>query len=177
MMKSISGVETIMEKDFYYVNKTTFQCSMDSQGFSTKPDLVIGQINNRIGRGIKSVNAENFDEFVAKVGRQGYTFCPATFKDGQRNIENFQEMQLFALDFDSGITFPEVKDRADKYNLPVLFAYKTFNSKENHNRFRVSFLNDVAIPDKKVAKTMLQALMTIFPEADRQCNDISRMYY
>ena len=57
------------------------------------------------------------------------------------------------------------------------FAYDTFSSTE-HNKFRVVFLNDASISNRKVAEAMQLAMGTIFPEADSSCyKDVSKMYF
>lgn len=81
-----------------------------------------------------------------------------------------------ALDFDGGIPFEDVRDRAEHYDLPILLAYDTYRSKA-HDRFRVVFLNDASVPDVRVARAMLTALHTAFPEADPQSKSAVQMYY
>ena len=159
------------------MNGTSFQCSMDSQGYKVKPSSEIGLINNRIGGLAKSVSQDNLKQFVTMVGNDGYAFSPATFQNGKRDKANFVQQQLFALDFDGGVSFEQVKDRSERYNLPMLFAYDTLSS-ENSNKFRVVYLNDASIPNKKTAEAMLKSLSIIFPETDKSCiNDVSRIYY
>lgn len=59
----------------------------------------------------------------------------------------------------------------------MVAAYETFSS-TNRDKFRVLFLNDVAITDRPVAEAMQFALSQIFPEADKSCiNDVSKMYF
>ena len=55
--------------------------------------------------------------------------------------------------------------------MPVLFAYDTLSSKE-HDKFRVVFLNDAAVSDRKVAEAMQLAMGEMFPEAD-----VSKLYF
>jgi len=159
--------------------------SLDRTGFQTKPKgREAGIINNRIGSSVEelSYNPESIKTFAEKVGNDGHTFCPATFKDGKRSQENFEQEQFIALDFDNKdqktkISFEEVKARADHYELPILFAYDTLSSTD-HDKFRVVFLNDVPMEHKKVAEAMQLAMGTIFPEADSTCyKDVSKMYY
>lgn len=141
-------------------------------------------INNRIGKSVHEVGLRPRDmwEFIDGISRDGYTFCPATFKNKERKKENFEQQQLIALDFDNKdpdnkVSFEDVKARAEHYDLPILFAYDTLSSK-NHDKFRVVFLNDISIPDRKVAEAMQLAMGTIFPEADQECvKDVSRMYF
>jgi len=154
------------------------ELSMDIMPYKSKPSgSEIGEISNRIAKRKTTINTPNeIKEIVKLISRQGYTFCPATFRNGKRNQDNFKQMQLIALDFDSGISLNEVLDRSKEYNLPVLFAYETLTS-VNQNKFRVVFQNDTPIIDKRLANITLNALMTIFPEADKTCEDIAKMFF
>lgn len=153
--------------------------SLDSKGYKSKPiGGEVGIINNRICKNDRVValeEIEDFKSFAEYVGRQGVTFCPATFHNEIRNVENFKEMQLLVLDFESGISLKDVVDRTKKYNIPMLMAYETLT--EGENRFRVLFKNNTSIDDKKLAKITLSSLLTMFPEADHKCNDISKMFF
>ena len=153
--------------------------SLDSVGYTSKPpDSEVGKISNRIGGAVQVLNCPaSYYEFVQKVGGQGYTFSPATFENGVRAQNNFQQMQLLVLDFDGAVSHKDIRDRAIKYKLPILFTYDTFSSEEGNERFRVVFLNDAPIEDKRGAKILKNALMTIFPETDKTDTDISKMYY
>ena len=157
--------------------------SLDNEGFWLKPtEKDVPRISQRIGRNVKELCPADIRKFAEKVGIDGHTFCPATFKNGMRNKENFEQQQFFALDFDNKnpdkkVSFQEIKEKADLYELPVLFAYNTLSSKD-HDKFRVVFLNDVAVPDRKVAEAMQRAMGDMFPEADPSCyNDVSKMYF
>ena len=157
--------------------------SYDRSPLFEKPDKkVAASINNRLGRSPITIADSSLREYVLDISLDGHTFCPATFKNRKRLKENFEQQQLFALDFDNkdaahSISFDDVKKRADNYELPVLFAYETLSS-ENQNKFRVVFLNDVSVDDIRVAKGMQLAVGTIFPEADSSCyKDPSKMYY
>lgn len=160
--------------------------SLDREGFQDKPsdEATLRRINNRIGASIVELRpiSNDMKEFALVVGRGGYTFCPATFKDGKRSKDSFEQQQMFALDFDNKdpsrrVSLEEVKARAKKYDLPLLFAYDTFSSTD-HDKFRVVFLNDVSIPHRRIVEAMQLALGTIFPEADPSCyRDVSKMYF
>lgn len=155
---------------------------LDRVSYYSKPEgNAIAQISERIARKSIRLTEDNIRGFVGDVGLDGHTFCPATFKNGKRNKENFEQMQVFVLDFDNDtpdkqISFERVKERAEKYNLPIFFAYESFRSK-NQDRFRVAFLNDVPIQSIRDAAVVQDALVTIFPECDKSSNDISKMYF
>jgi hypothetical protein len=139
-----------------------------------------GLLSIELAKKPKEVTRDNIKHLAKLIG-EGCTFCPATFKGGSKSKENFEQTQFLALDFDNKsqdktVSFEEVKNRADYYDLPILFAYDT-KSSVKHNKFRVVFLNDVSIPNIKVAETMLHALHTFFPEADPQGKSAVQMYY
>ncbi|MBR7084573.1 MAG: DEAD/DEAH box helicase family protein [Oscillospiraceae bacterium] len=117
-----------------------------------------------------------YDFLAHRVGEQGCTFSPTVFT-GTRKNENFAEQQLFAIDVDDKVTFSEVKERADRYRLPVLFAYRSFSWSEEHEKFRVVFAVDRVITDSFTAQVIQKMLMSIFPESDAHCSDLARMYY
>lgn len=164
-------------------NMDKIKVSLDEEGFRDKPkDEAIGKISSRIGASIKEVSCINMKKFALIVGRGGYTFCPATFKDGKRSKDSFEQQQMFALDFDNKdssrrVSLEDVKARAKKYDLPLLFAYDTFSSTD-HNKFRVVFLNDISVTHRRIVEAMQLALGMIFPEADPSCyRDVSKMYF
>lgn len=157
--------------------------SYDYRSLSEKPnEILAASISKNIGKSPKLLSWNGIRELALDVSRNGRTFCTATFKNGKRSKDNFEQQQLFALDFDNKdtnnpITFDEVKKRAEHYELPMLFAYETLSS-TNRDKFRIVFLNDTSITDRKVAEAMQLALGTIFPEADSSCyKDTSKMYY
>jgi len=151
--------------------------SLDYIRFKSKPKgSDIACISDRIADQTYSINRNNIKSFVELIAGDGRTFCPATFFNGKKNKENFEQVQLFVLDFDGNISFKEVKNRAERYDLPILFVYETFTSK-NKDKFRVVFLNDAPIPSIKAAEMMLKALTTIFPEADPQGKSAVQMYF
>jgi hypothetical protein len=151
--------------------------SLDNVKYTKKPEKwEIAGISNRVGSGIQQLDSASIKSFAENVGQHGISFAPATFKNGVRKVEAFEQMQLLALDFDNGVTLAEVMGRTKKYDLPILFAYETFTS-INQNKFRVAFLNNASIDDVRLAKISQNALMEIFPEADRACKDVSQMYF
>lgn len=150
--------------------------SLDPIGYKNKPDTkhLISKINNRIAKYPVNIDIE---ELADKVGNQGHTFCPAIFTEQKRKARDFSTMQIFALDFDCGITPEEVKERAEKCMLPVAFMYHSFSSTIECPKFRTVFLNDVPVTERIAAEIMLNMLLEIFPEADKNCKDVSRMFF
>jgi hypothetical protein len=154
-----------------------FIISLDRQGYRTKPKgEEISSISIRVGNNPMYVNSDNIQKVVEDIAVKGFAFAPTTFDDGLRRKEHFRQMQLLPLDFDGGISYEEVKSRAERYELPSLFDYETPSS-QDRDKFRVCFLNNGSVTNAKGAEIMLQALHKIFPEADKSCRDIARMYF
>ncbi len=161
----------------------TIKISYDNKSYQSKP---VGDevrcVSSRIGRSARKLDRDGLRSAITKIGSEGYTFSPATFKGGKRNKDNFEQQQLFALDFDNKdsnmkLTFDEVKERAGHYELSILFAYDTLSSTD-HDKFRVVFLNDAPVTDRRVAEAMQLAMGGIFPEADPSCyRDVSKLYF
>lgn len=157
--------------------------SLDYMRYSSKPDKwEADDIYMRIGGKVKQLNRKYIKSYIESIGQNGQTFCPATFKNDKNKKENFEQMQMLVLDFNNNnvnkiISWKQVKEKANNYNLPILFAYDTFSSTKDNERFRVVFLSDVVVNYVKVAEIMLDALLTIFPEADPSSKDVSKMYY
>jgi len=156
----------------------SIKISLDSVPYASKAECEanVGSISNRIGRQIKNLSRKDVLHHLVRIGAGGHSFCPATFKDGKRRTENFEQMQVFVLDFDETLGMSAIYDRTEKYNLPMLFAYETLSSVDC-NRFRVAFMNDVPVTDIRAAQIIQNKLMTIFPEADPKCKSISQMYF
>lgn len=161
----------------------TIKISYDQQSFHAKPSGdEIRWINNRIAGSAKELDRDGLQSVITRIGSEGCTFSPATFINGKRNKDNFEQQQLFALDFDNKdpkkkLAFEEVRERAVQYELPILFAYDTMSSTD-HDRFRVVFLNDVSITDQRAAGAVQLAIGEMFPEADPSCyKDVSRLYF
>lgn len=149
--------------------------NLDSVCFTEKPNKnELRNISNRIAS--QTVDC-SISTIANKVGNNGQTFTPAIFKHQYRKAANFESMQLFALDFDDeNITYAEIKRRANEYQIPFAFSYKTFSYTNEHERFRMVFLLDLVITDKNIAEMVIFILSKLFPECDKSCKDISRMF-
>lgn len=161
----------------------TIRFSFDDQRFQSKPSGdEIRRISNSIAWSRKELTSKEFKQAILHIGNEGCTFSPATFKNGRRNKDNFEQQQLIALDFDNKdengkISFDVIRKRADDLGLPIIFAYDTLSSRE-HDKFRVVFLNDAPINDIRVAAAVQLAMGGMFPEADSSCfRDVSKLYF
>lgn len=125
--------------------------------------------------------ADNWTEIELKKlaelnGNKGHTIIPAHLQGGTK-AENCTEMQILALDFDSGCTFGEIKNRCDTRGLNITYAYHTFSSTDEQEKFRVIFVLDVPEQDIFIIEVMLNMLIKIFPECDTNCKDLCRMFF
>ena len=148
--------------------------SMDKVSLQSKPK------ENKIVE-TRERTASNWTEIELKKlaylnGRKGHTIIPAHLQGGTK-AENCTEMQILALDFDCGCTFSEIKNRCDSMGLNITYAYHTFSSTEEHEKFRVIFVLDVPETDTFIIKVMLNMLIKIFPECDTSCKDLCRMFF
>lgn len=81
-LKNSKGVE-IMDK---------IKVNLDSVSYDSKPEgKTIAGISNRIGSQTIRLDSESIRRFAGDVGLDGHTFCPAIFKNGKRNKENFEQ--------------------------------------------------------------------------------------
>ena len=150
--------------------------SLDNVQYEAKPTQIngeMGKINNRI------VNSSVFNvdicELADKIGNRGQSFCPAIFL-GSRKKTGYVKQQLIALDFDSGISYEEIRSRSYYYDLPIAFSYYTFSSTAEHEKFRIVFLFDCDLTDIRAAEIIIAMLRKIFPESDKACSDATHIY-
>lgn len=144
----------------------------DEKQFTEKPS---GKEAASIHKRFHEVTSD-YRTIAYNIGKNGITFAVASFYN-QRTSRDFKEERLFALDFDSGITYQEIKARIDLYHLPVLFAYKTFSWKPEHEKFRVVMGFSHTVTDLFTAQSIILILMEMFPECDKACKDPARMFY
>jgi len=89
---------------------SSVRISLDNISYKSKADCTdhVAHISNRIGKQIKNLSPKDMLEYLARIGAGGQTFCPATFKNRMRKKDNFEQMQLFVLDFDGRISYEDV---------------------------------------------------------------------
>lgn len=115
-------------------------------------------------------------ELADLVGNKGCTMVPAHLAGGIAS-RNFKGIQLFALDFDHGCKFDEIKNKCEDFGISISFAYHTFSSSVEEERFRVVFAYECLIEDAFVAGVISYMLTKIFPECDGQCKNPDRMFF
>ena len=147
---------------------------LDNRRFTIKPTSVeTAGVQNRF----KVVEIE-LRELADLVGTKGQSMRPAVLEGGKQN-DNFVEQQIFLLDFDNGLAAPfeMVKNRAESCGLQITFAYSTFSSTEALPKYRVAFVSEKPVADKKERDGIIKHLLEVFPEADQRCSDAARPFF
>ena len=111
------------------------------------------------------------------VGEQGQAFLPATFKGMASKQENFEQCQLFGIDFDDEPDYEKIKRKLVEYHLPIVFSYDTFSSTPEHPKYRIILCHIVPITERWLADMILKMLKKMFPEADKHCFETARLFY
>lgn len=113
----------------------------------------------------------------------GQAFCPATFR-GERCVANFEQAQIWCLDFDNTrkrkrvpekqiIRPDDVLKRCEDHRIMPCIGYYTYSHTDDWPRFRFiwQFDSPFLIPEQVIVP-----LISMFPEADSQCKDSSRIF-
>ena len=111
-----------------------------------------------------------------EIGEKGHSFSPIIFSGNKRQQKYFQEMQLFVLDFDDNIDYQITKIKCQSLGLPILFSYQTLSARPDYQKYRVVLCHVVSVKDGGLADLILKMLKVMFPEADKLCFEISRMF-
>ncbi|MED0687905.1 hypothetical protein [Anoxybacillus ayderensis] len=150
--------------------------SLDSQRFHRKPEKwEVAIISNRIASLPTEVTMQEFAKAV--VTPNGRSFAPAVFRDGIRKNAYWLSQQVFALDIDEGLSVANAVERCERYDIMPNFIYTTFRSTPDHEKFRMVFLVNEEVHDIRVRELIQRSLMTLFPEADVQTKDASRLLF
>ncbi len=137
-----------------------------------KSEIEVSKICKSIASYKGCVDINELSDLVEK----GYVWCPATFTGERKKQDELDSIQIFALDFDGGISLTDALNRAEKYRIPVSLYYETMSS-ENYFKFRFVFICNQEVTYKNLAILISYCLCTIFPEADQTSKDFSKLYF
>ena len=150
-----------------------FLICYDKYSYEEKPSSkAIKKITNIIAKNEIKVSIEELKYLIL----DGHTWCTTTFINGKKLQDEMKSQQLFALDFDGGISKDEVLARAEKYNLPIVLLYETLSSTD-WNRFRAVFAHHEPVMNKQLAKLIQLCIYEMFPEADYSSKDFTKLYF
>ena len=156
------------------MNKYEIVVHLDEQEFTEKPrNEMIGIISNRITRKRVKISLKEFRHYV---GEKGVTFTRALFK-GKRVTDSFEEQVLFAVDIDGGLSYQEFMKRSENYGILPFLVYDTFSATSEQEKFRAVYLMETVIEKKNLAELFNVMLSKVFPESDRSCKDVTRMFF
>lgn len=156
------------------MNKYEIVVHLDEQEFTEKPrNEMIGIISNRITRKRVKISLKEFRHYV---GEKGVTFTRALFK-GKRVTDSFEEQVLFAVDIDGGLSYQEFMKRSENYGILPFLVYDTFSATSEQEKFRAVYLMETVIEKKNLAELFNVILIKVFPESDRSCKDVTRMFF
>lgn len=148
--------------------------SVDEVSFHRKP------VKNKVVR-MKYRTADNWrqmelEELADLNGNKGRAIIPAHL-DGGISAKNCAAMQMVALDFGHGCSFANIKRRCDAMGPSITYAYHTFSSSAEEEKFRVIFVFEELVEDQFVINMLLQMMQAIFPECDHSCKNMDRMFF
>lgn len=150
---------------------------LDDEMFSEKPNqFEVKGINYRITKGYAKLTLEELADAIVT----GKTFMPGIMeaRNGilRRAKDNRHSQQIVALDFDNGLTLTDaLNDEFIRSN--ASFLYTTFSHTDVINKFRIVFVLDKVIFDYTEITQILEGLLGLYPQADGNCKDGSRIFY
>lgn len=153
---------------------------LDTKGALSNAELK--NFDSLITKFSPTIDNDKFKEFVYLVGKRGWIFCPSIFNGHRKSKETYKQSQLVALYFNSAsipgkksASYYEIKDRAKRYELPILFAYDCYSLdfSDEIERFCIVFLLNNAFSELREAEAVQKALMMIFPEANKNYSVLS----
>lgn len=130
------------------------------------------------------------EELIAAI-ENGQTVVPADFhavpnptKTNPNAVSYVcDSKQMFFVDVDNERdNFPKMPIEAalqicEDNRLQPAFWYYTFNSSPDHEKYRLCFLCEEPITDAAQAKRIQHAIMQLFPQHDKACSDLCRLFY
>ena len=164
---------------------------VDSIRFTSKP------VGNEIG-GIKarftqkgSIQNLSVNEIAERL-QAGHTIQPGVTPFSERNRQrgktgtcddDFREQTLFMTDVDNKRkdapkeTPTHAKEALLQYNIPLAFAYPTFNSTPDNERFRLAVVCDETITDRAERDSIQAAFIKLFAQSDPECINADRIFF
>ena len=164
---------------------------VDSIKFTSKP------VGNEIG-GIKarftkkgSIQNLSVNEIAERL-QAGHTIQPGVTPFSERNRQkgktgtcddDFREQTIFMTDIDNKRqdapkeTPTHAKEALQQYNIPLAFAYPTFNSTPDNERFRLAVVCDEVITDRAERDSIQAAFIKLFAQSDPECINADRIFF
>ena len=147
---------------------------IDPVGFDYKPTEEYGIIRNRMKD--QPLREYSINELISNI-TTGHTISPS---GASKNI-GWSTQQIIMLDFDIdyvGTTMQDVLQEASSIGLTPTFAYYTFSSTEDVQRFRFCYCFNEPITNKGQFQAILRNMLNKFKNysVDKACSDLCRMF-
>lgn len=177
----------------------TVTICIDNQPFSCKPtERDCGAIKKRFAE--ISPKHCSLPDILTAI-RSGKTICPAIInpvqkynKEGQPYFshcrEGWKSQQLFMIDIDNDagshvrlpdgdyLTLPQALEICNQNEINLWFAYFSFSSCPEHERYRLAILLDSPVTDPQEREKIQKAFIRLFGKAaDRSCTNADRIFY
>lgn len=137
------------------------------------PIMINPEINEKLIVTTNEYN-ENKNKFIKQYKIKQWE-CNNTIVRRQEICWTSQD--LLVLDFDDGIDEKTILIRCKELNIKPFWLYDSFSSTSQHKKFRLLFRIDKTITDFRIAKLLINSLMILFPECDKQCKDMARIFW
>jgi hypothetical protein len=132
--------------------------------------------NGNLGA-FETIETGGRDNFATIITSTNYSL--GQFKDGKRNLKNFERTEAIGLDFDDGMTLAEAKEAFKDYT-HIIATTKSHGKEKNGkiaDRFRVILKLVEPITDVETFEATWFDLARKFPACDKACKDASRFFY
>ena len=122
----------------------------------------------------REVSIKEFSELVTQP--YGYTFTPCKLK-GLRSSKNWESSSIIGLDFDNGMNPDEAIAKVKSFGLRPNVVYSTFSDTPEKRKFRIILFLDKLNDDKSLAAFFIKTLIKEFPNSDKSCSDVARLFH
>ena len=151
---------------------------IDPKGYDKKPiGKELGGIKSRLQKNA-SPSLVSVEELVKKV-QEGHSVSPGIMMG--MTAKDWTEQQLFLVDIDNEEDGPilRIKDAkaiCEENGLPLAFYYQTFSYTKEHPKFRLAFVMNRPVKDKRMRKQIIETLINLFPQSDKSCVNADRIF-
>ena len=147
---------------------------LDNKKFHSKPldALTLSNLHKRICKTVEEIAPKELAESLAN----GQTMVLGVMKNEVRKKVNLNYQEVIALDFDDNTTIEEIENN-EFIKDNASFIYTTFSHTEGHHKFRVVFFLENKLTNNKQVLEVYNKLFNMFPTADVNCKDSSRLFF
>ena len=147
---------------------------LDTKEFTSKPldSQTLSNLHKRICKIVEEIAPKE----LAKSLANGQTMVLGVMKNEVRKKVNLNYQEVIALDFDDNTTIEEIENN-EFIKDNASFIYTTFSHTEGHHKFRVVFFLENKLTNNEQVLEVYNKLFEMFPTADVNCKDSSRLFF